>query len=181
MTKEDWQTHRALVETARRYLARTCSVVATEINTIGEAPDAIGWHSSTSSLIEVKASRSDFLADRNKWFRQRPEQGVGVYRYYLAPKGLIRSDELPDRWGLLEFDGKRVYRTRPPGIFPEHNVQAEQVILLSLLRRIGQTCPKGVSVKAYYSSSSDRTTLTLDVEEIPNDDKPGNVADFAPG
>lgn len=88
---EDWATHSALVETARRFLTRNSPVVATEINTTGEAPDAIGWQGGVSVLIEVKASRSDFLNDGKKHFRQRPELGMGNYRHYLAPKGIFST------------------------------------------------------------------------------------------
>ncbi|WP_152495198.1 adenylosuccinate synthase [Dickeya sp. NCPPB 3274] len=45
-------------------------------------------------------SRSDFLADRKKPHRQEG-CGVGTYRYFMCPEGLITIDDLPDRWGLL--------------------------------------------------------------------------------
>jgi hypothetical protein len=76
----------------------------------GEQPDCIGFRSGVSCLIECKTSRSDFLADRKKRFRVDPNLGMGDWRFMLVPKGLITTEELPDGWGLLETDGRRVYK-----------------------------------------------------------------------
>ncbi len=80
-------------------------------NPSGEQPDAMGFRSGTSCLIECKRTRSDFLADKKKRFRITPSMGMGDWRLFLAPKGLIKVNELPDKWGLLETDGRRVYKT----------------------------------------------------------------------
>ena len=62
----------------------------------GEMPDAIGWKRACHSvLVECKVTRSDFLADRAKPFRLKPDQGVGCERFYLIPAGLVRREELP--------------------------------------------------------------------------------------
>ncbi len=74
----------------------------------GEIPDIIAWKSGFSFLIECKSTRSDFLADKNKLFRY--SGGVGHYRLFLCPTGLIKRVELPIGWGLLYFDGKKVSR-----------------------------------------------------------------------
>jgi hypothetical protein len=36
---------------------------------------------------------------------------MGDWRFMLTPKGLITVEELPEGWGLLETDGRRVYKT----------------------------------------------------------------------
>ena len=65
-------THNDLVESAARWLRKEHSIVITEMSgsgswNSGEIPDAIGWNDgSTTTLIECKASRSDFLSDRKK-------------------------------------------------------------------------------------------------------------------
>ena len=52
----------------------------------GEMPDAIGWKRGCHSvLVECKSSRADFLADREKPWRQKPENGAGCERFYLTP------------------------------------------------------------------------------------------------
>lgn len=135
--------HRELCLLAGRWLRRnrfrppTCPYVAVELVTANqETPDVFGWNYWTSVLIEVKVSRSDFLADRKKIFRVIPDDGIGEYRYYCCPYGLIKSDELPLCWGLLyEVDGKIVVikeAERQPA-----NHRAELTICTSIIRREG--------------------------------------------
>lgn len=71
-----------------------------------EKPDVVGFRSNCSAVIECKTSRGDFLADAKKPFRS--DGGIGTYRFYLCPTGLIVPEELPAGWGLLYFDGKKV-------------------------------------------------------------------------
>lgn len=83
----------------------------------GEIPDAIGWrpysHGRAGSVVvEVKTSRADFLADAKKPHRTDPGRGMGAYRYYLAPEGVIRLDELPLKWGLVEVNGRGHLKVR---------------------------------------------------------------------
>ena len=86
-------THAQLVERAVRWLrSYRCGVVLSEQACVsGEMPDAIGWkRASHSVLVECKVTRADFLADRGKPFRAKPEQGVGSERFYLTPPGLVK-------------------------------------------------------------------------------------------
>jgi len=102
-------------------------------------PDAIGWKKACHSvLIECKVSRADFLADRDKPFRQKPENGVGCERYYLAPRGLIRTEELPAGWGLLEIYGRDVIRikTAAKNLRTDIGFRYEMNLLLASLRRV---------------------------------------------
>lgn len=74
----------------------------------GELPDVLGvtaW--GKTIMVEVKVSRSDFLADKNKPWRKNPEMGMGDYRVYLAPEGIIKPDEVPYGWSLWEIYGKK--------------------------------------------------------------------------
>ncbi len=105
----------------------------------GEMPDAIGWKKACHSvLVECKVSRGDFLADREKPFRQKPELGVGCERYYLAPRGLIRIEELPTGWGLLEVSGREIVRVKPSAkdLRSAVGFQSEMNLLLASLRRV---------------------------------------------
>jgi len=74
----------------------------------GEIPDVMAWKSGYSFLIECKTSRADFLADKKKTFRKT--EGMGHYRLFLCPTGLIKPEELSKGWGLLYFDGKKIER-----------------------------------------------------------------------
>jgi hypothetical protein len=134
-------THAKLVGLAVHWLRRyRCGVILSEQACIsGEMPDAIGWKKACHSvLVESKVSRGDFLADREKLWRQKPEHGVGCERYYLAPRGLIRSDELPAGWGLLEVNGREVERVKPSAKNMRSAVgfQHEMNLLLASLRRV---------------------------------------------
>jgi hypothetical protein len=72
-----------------------------------ENPDALGLKGGFSDafVLEVKVSRSDFLADKKKTHRQLGK-GVGLHYAYLTPKGLIDPLEVPYGWQLLEIHGK---------------------------------------------------------------------------
>lgn len=103
------QEHNRLTELAARWLKRNgFGVVATELNCHGsrEQPDAIGFRSRASAIIEVKVSRADFRADLAK--PERRIGGLGLYRFYLCPAGMIEPNELPERWGLLYAKGRSV-------------------------------------------------------------------------
>ena len=102
-----------------------------------------------SILIECKASRSDFLADKRKAFRVNPEQGIGHVRLYMCPPDVIQVEDLPDGWGLLWVRGKTIERKVAPkgnsffrmeeqglGSFTERCLKGEVSLLLSALRRL---------------------------------------------
>ncbi len=99
--------HAGLVTEGVRWLRQLgARVVIPELKAAtqaGEIPDVIGWKSGYSILLECKMSRADFLADKKKYFREHPEKGMGNYRLYLCPEGLISPEELPKNWGLLYY------------------------------------------------------------------------------
>lgn len=59
-------------------------------------PDVIGWYFEMSTVFECKVARPDFLNDKKK------KNKVGVFFYYVAPKGIINPDELRTE-GLFEI------------------------------------------------------------------------------
>lgn len=143
-------THKELVCIAYNWvLARcSCGVAFKELHSLacnGEYPDVIGFGSGGHSvLVEVKISRADFLADRKKFFRQYPEQGMGTQRFYCCPTGLIKPDELPEGWGLVYVNEKgraKTVFTPYKGNIGERigfnkNIRAEHGMMYSALRRI---------------------------------------------
>jgi len=147
----DTTTHKELVQVAVSWLRNImrCGVVFKEFKTaISEIPDAFGLKSDYSILIECKASRADFLSDRSKVFRQLPDRGVGDFRLYLCNTGIIKPEDLPDKWGLLYYDQIRnkVDRIKTPKgnawlhsgeLFRfDKNKRAEYRYMYSALRRI---------------------------------------------
>jgi hypothetical protein len=134
-------THAKLVSLAVAWLRRyRCGVVLSEQACVsGEMPDAIGWKKACHSvLVECKVSRADFIADREKPFRQKPDSGVGSERYYLASRNLIRIEELPVGWGLLEVCGREIEKTKPSAknLRTPIGFGHEMNLLLASLRRV---------------------------------------------
>ena len=144
--------HERLVSIAHSWLLNTkgCSFAFAELVTYAsETPDAIGWRGSSSvtMLVECKATRADFLADRKKVFRRDPVRGMGSYRFYMCPEGLISAAELPDRWGLVyvkpngrarQIVGPKgnCYRPSDPFRFKDKNINGERIMMSSALRRL---------------------------------------------
>ena len=140
--------HDDLVKRAGRWLrSKGCSVVLEELVAYtknGETPDAIGWVSQNSVLVECKVSRADFLRDAKKPFRNplyRSVQGMGRWRFYLTPPGLLGAGDCPEGWGIYEVRGRSVkhafgveYKNGRQGPFQPCLI-SEQAMLLSALRR----------------------------------------------
>jgi len=150
--------HKHLVSQGAKWLKqRGFSVVATEITAAGsrEQPDVVGFRAACSVIIEVKVSRADFLADAKKQSRTIHSAGLGNYRFYLCPDGLIHPSELPSKWGLLYACGTKIIdqvspagNMWPSGDVPHDilgewsaflhasNLAKERAILFSIARRL---------------------------------------------
>ena len=172
-------THTELVEQAAKWARKKWPVVVTEITTTwGEEPDVICFKTGSSLLIEVKASRGDFLADRNKPFRQPGIWSLGKYRCYFTNPGIAAADEVPLGWGLYEFDGKRVrgvvpipfkYNSAPGFENEKRHIKLEMGILLSVIRRLGRGVDNATSIKAYTHQTKCRTTVHIDTTKDAHD------------
>ncbi len=113
-------SHREMCSAAVEWLLRPdskkgpgCTVAFSEVQSPcgREVMDAFGVRAvgpeTYSVLVEVKASRADFRADLAKPHRHDQSLSGGTYRYYFAPAGLIQPEELPPRWGLIEYGRPR--------------------------------------------------------------------------
>lgn len=142
-------SHAELVEYGYDYLMKTvkCSFAIKEIASIAnEIPDVIGFMvgKPATLLIECKTSRSDFLADAKKTFRENPGLGMGSYRSYLCEPGIIEVNDLPPKWGLLHIKNGKIRRVHgwkksfnsQPEFFFNRNIQAEWFLMGSCLRRM---------------------------------------------
>lgn len=106
-------THKFLQEIAVSWLKRQqsargpgCQIALQEVGGLygGERADAWGYRwgwGGGSIVVEVKVSRSDFLADAKKPHRSGEVLGMGTWRYYMCPEGIITLNDLPHGWGLL--------------------------------------------------------------------------------
>ena len=136
-------SHALLVERAVEWLRTRyrCGVILSEqYCATGEVPDAIGWKKQCHSVvIECKVSRADFLADRHKPFRQKPEEALGCERFYLAPSGIIHPDEAPTGWGVLAYAERKVTLVKKPqrkSLRTEVGLAKEMNLLLASLKRV---------------------------------------------
>lgn len=112
MSKEE---HDRLCKIGEAFLKRPlsanghgCHFAIREAAVYGENPDVFGIrhghadrYDTGTIVLEAKTSRGDFLNDKKKPFRIDPDTGMGRWRYYICPEGLILPAELPPRWGLL--------------------------------------------------------------------------------
>lgn len=143
-------THTECVKLAARYISKRYSVVLPEFfSHNAELPDVIGFAARQSVVVECKVSRGDFLRDKKKSFRINPDQGMGDYRYYCCPKGMISPDELPNGWGLLYIYPSGFVREEKSSFVKREttadeckwggkfvkNIEAEQYLLFYYARR----------------------------------------------
>lgn len=140
-------THSELVTIGYKWVLGKCGFAFKELKTNhDEIPDVLGFNSQGTFLLEAKVSKSDFLADRKKSFRIFSEKGIGDWRFFIVPKGLIKKEELPEDWGLIEVNekGKCVTVYNPFGkgnIYSKwercnKNFDAEYQFMYSALRRL---------------------------------------------
>ena len=146
-------THDQLVQRAVRWLRQPahgryangqywrrsgCGVVVPEYHSwTAEIADAFGMaHGGYSCAIECKVSRGDLLRDRRKP-KHQGHDSLGFEQLYLAPEGIIRPGDLPERFGVLELQGPRnkLVLVRPPMPNTDRDVIAEIEVCYSLLRR----------------------------------------------
>ena len=112
-----------------------------ELACIGvEECDAWATNGETSTVIEVKVSVQDFRNDKKKYSRTEQAEKIGHqtgnYRYYLVPEEIANKvkDELPEHWGLLVWNGKKIERV-VRAEFIDANHKWDMFIFSSILRR----------------------------------------------
>jgi len=94
-------THKDLVNKAFAWAKGKYEVVVKERQGGWEIPDVMGMNLRSSVMIECKVSRADYFRDRKKPSRRSGDM-PGNWRLYCVPSGMIKPEELPDGWGLLE-------------------------------------------------------------------------------
>jgi hypothetical protein len=146
-------THDELIKYGINWLQRqrgykyTSPIIISELVTGAlEIPDILGFSQSHSVLIECKVSHADFIADSKKKHRQQVNgHGLGTYRFYLCPTGLIDISEIHDDWGLLycsevgykNFRQITIIKEPTQHSYDETRIE-EYYVLYSLLRRSKQ-------------------------------------------
>lgn len=150
VTKANRERHRELCLAAGKWLRSQHSAepwkmpwkyAAVELVTANaETPDAWATNGYESVVVEVKVSRSDFMADQKKYSRSENARTaghmMGNYRYYLCPDGLLTESDIPEGWGLLYHDGKTVKIVRR-AVYQDTNRRSDIIMLISIMRRLG--------------------------------------------
>lgn len=115
--------------------------------TLSEFPDAIGFPAGTwrgPTVVEVKVSIEDFRRDKHKGWRHREkaqigECGMGAWRYYLVPDGMVGADGVPGDHGLLYASKRgsrmRIVEAKKAPLRERRDVGSEMAILCSALQR----------------------------------------------
>jgi len=152
-------THKQAVRRIGNWLKNSrqprCNIVVAELSTMcHETPDVIGFHGAGGSiLVECKVSRSDFLSDKTKSFRNYPEFGMGDVRYFAAPPSIIFPDDDLGNWGQLEIREHQIRVVREPK--PQAACKRSEVkLLMSAIRRLE------ISTAVFVREPTDEMPLT---------------------
>jgi hypothetical protein len=72
------------------------------------------WESQAgrSIAIEVKISRGDFMRELREPRKRAPWEKLAGECYFATPAGLVKPDELPEGWGLLELRGSKMVQKK---------------------------------------------------------------------
>lgn len=79
-----------------------------------------------SYIFEAKATRSDFISTFNESEKHKNrKEPYSNFHYCVTPRNLIKTEELPPFWGLLEIRGLGLTETKPPHY---NDVKSEQYL-----------------------------------------------------
>lgn len=185
-------THAALCALAVKWLKRPhsaggpgCTIAVSEVKSgwTGEIPDAFGVRATGgrdgSVVVEVKVSRADFLADKAKPHRQAGK-GVGNWRYFMCPEGVIKPEEVPEGWGLLWVNGRQHVKAMLGPVAEKYygpytaalelyrheaDFERERWLLTKLLARVGDVESMNQSIRQAYAEQSRLTRVVNDQRE----------------
>lgn len=143
-------THSELCDIAVKFLKRSsnglkCQIAISEMQTsyyCGEQVDAFGYRciepNQGSYMIEVKTSRSDYLADGKKPHRIDPSKGVGKYRAYMCPEGVIQPNEIPHGWDLFWVNSRGHVSIKKMDLVEcvNRNTDGELYLMARLIQRV---------------------------------------------
>lgn len=100
--------------------------------------------------FEIKVARSDWLREI-----QTPEKAEAFARYchfwwILAAPSIVKLEELPATWGLMEPSGEGL-KVRRPSTMRADRVPPDEPFLAALLRRVCEQAPTTAALHAEYS------------------------------
>ncbi|HEY1956722.1 MAG TPA: hypothetical protein VGH28_13975 [Polyangiaceae bacterium] len=167
-----WRPGRVdLVARATRWVrARHYPIVLADVRTIAtsEQPDVIGFRTGGDTLlVECKASLEDFKRDASKPFRREPGSGMGYFRWYFAPAGIVLVDALPPSWGLAEVGARgKVAIAKRPQPFHQRNLAEEARLLVTALRRATEGWGRGI-----FGDADPHPKVTAELRELRKENR----------
>lgn len=147
--------HEELLKTAAKFIKNKAlthfgksTYVVCNYNDGMEPIDVFGFGGGCTQIIKVITTRMELNLDLERAYRKCPKYGVGEFRSYLCPNGLLNKEDIPKNWGLLWCDNKgKIIEILNPQKQEENKAQ-EAKIIKSLLRRNGIN-PKIFDYKKY--------------------------------
>lgn len=103
--------------------------------------------------FEIKVSRSDWLREL-----KRPDKAETIASYCHAwwivagEPGIVRLDEVPGSWGLMELRGRGLVAVRPAPML-DHPKEMDRAFVASILRRSTQSMIPRASVQDVIDSA----------------------------
>ena len=126
-----------------------------------------------TTAFEIKVSRADFLKDIKNNLKQRGARLYSSNFYYVAPKGMLKPDEIPMWAGLIEYDfDKKQFQKIIPAPLQNRNNPSWSLIC-SLVRRINESLyttrlEEQENLCDYYKKKSDKAENIL--KQIANNE-----------
>lgn len=101
-------------------------------------PDIYAVSGLFSLCVEVKMTRGEFTRSLKKKNNLYYDNGCGTYRYYLCPDGVININELPDGWGLINYnyDEQNLTIVKESTEF-DCKYRSDMMILSSFIKKLG--------------------------------------------
>lgn len=87
--------------------------------------------------IEIKLARGDWLRELRQPAKSAEIQTYCNFWWVAAPKGIVKLDEVPATWGLLELHGEKTLRCKKqaPDLTP---VDLDRTFLAAIFRRLSE-------------------------------------------
>lgn len=126
-----------------------------------------------TTAFEIKVSRQDFLKDMKNNLKQRGARLYSSNFFYVAPKGMINSEEIPVWAGLMEYDFEdKSFRTVIPAPLHSRNMPSWSLIC-SLVRRVNESLytkklEEQENLCNYYKSKANQAEKIL--QQIANNE-----------
>ena len=89
---------------------------------------------------------------------------MGNFRFYCCPKDLIKKEEIPEGWGLIYIDNKKIEVIIGPKsnvlgqddtILFQANKRAENIMLISALRKMNEKKSNNMNYQVYTLKEND--------------------------